>query len=153
VKLWRASDGQLVRTLRGHATDVESVAFSPDGGTLASSAHDGIKLWDLGSKGSPLRLQPRQPAPGAWGFPPDRTLALGGTGQTWGPAEGRNLIDGIADLWDLERGRVRATLRGHLQGVASMGLSADGRLLATASRDGTVRLWDTAKGAHVATIG
>ncbi|MGO9234108.1 MAG: WD40 repeat domain-containing protein [Methylocella sp.] len=40
--------GQLLRTLTGHTNFVESVAFSPDGRTLASGAYDNaIELWDV----------------------------------------------------------------------------------------------------------
>ena len=35
-------------SLEGHTDDVQSIAFSPDGGTLASgSSDDTIKLWDV----------------------------------------------------------------------------------------------------------
>jgi hypothetical protein len=47
IKLWRVSDGALVRTLTGHTGDVYCVAFSPDGSLIASSGSMGstIKLW------------------------------------------------------------------------------------------------------------
>jgi len=40
----------LAQTLSGHGAEVNSVAFSPDGKTLASGSHDNtIKLWDVAS--------------------------------------------------------------------------------------------------------
>jgi len=40
VRLWRVSDGTLVRTPEGHEGKIHSVAFSPDGMTLASGPWD-----------------------------------------------------------------------------------------------------------------
>ena len=54
IKLWDARTGRLRRTLTGHTGRVESLAFSPDGRTLATGGGGGdtsIRLWDLtGSK-------------------------------------------------------------------------------------------------------
>jgi WD40 repeat protein len=47
VKLWDVGTGRILETLRGHASWVWSVAFSPQGQLLAScSSDETIKLWD-----------------------------------------------------------------------------------------------------------
>jgi len=55
IKLWRVSDGSLIRTLTRHSGSVFSVAFSPDGDIFASgSADETIRLWRV-SDGSLIR--------------------------------------------------------------------------------------------------
>ncbi|MXV78948.1 WD40 repeat domain-containing protein, partial [Candidatus Poribacteria bacterium] len=48
IRLWDVANGENVATLWSHSTDVEYLAFSPDGTLLASGSFDGtILLWDL----------------------------------------------------------------------------------------------------------
>jgi WD40 repeat protein len=46
VKVWDAGTGQEALTLKGHASGVSGVAWSPDGSRLASASAGGtVRLW------------------------------------------------------------------------------------------------------------
>lgn len=48
VRLWNVESGENIATFRGHCSDVQCLAFSPDGALLASGSFDGtILLWDM----------------------------------------------------------------------------------------------------------
>lgn len=48
IRLWSVESGENIHTFWGHTTDVQSLAFSPDGTILASCSFDGtILLWDV----------------------------------------------------------------------------------------------------------
>ena len=50
IRLWEVATGENIATFWGHPTDVQDLAFSPDGTLLASGSFDGtILLWDLKS--------------------------------------------------------------------------------------------------------
>lgn len=50
IRLWNVATGENITTFWGHSTDVQDLAFSPDGALLASGSFDGtILLWDLKS--------------------------------------------------------------------------------------------------------
>ena len=50
IRLWDVATGENIHTFWGHTTDVQSLAFSPDGMFLASGGFDGtILLWDVES--------------------------------------------------------------------------------------------------------
>ena len=48
IRLWEVSTGENIATFWGHPTDIQDLAFSPDGTLLASGSFDGtILLWDM----------------------------------------------------------------------------------------------------------
>ena len=49
--MWDAASRTQAATLNGHAGNVTSIAFSPDGGTLATASEDGlVLLWDVNAQ-------------------------------------------------------------------------------------------------------
>ena len=48
IRLWDIATGENIATFWGHPTDVQTLAFSPEGELLASGSFDGtILLWDM----------------------------------------------------------------------------------------------------------
>ena len=128
-------------TLRGHTGWVRSVAYSPDGETLATgSADKTIRLWDT-STGTHIKT--------LYGHTDD-VLSV-----AYSP-DGETLATGSADktirLWDTSTGTHIKTLRGHTDTVRSVAYSPDGETLASGSVDWTIRLWDTSTGIHLKTL-
>ena len=125
----------------GHSKPVTSLAFSPEGKTLASGSVDrSIKLWDVAS-GRELRSLGGH---GSWvisvAFSPDgRTLASGSD-------------DNSIKLWDAASGRELRTLTGHRKNVVSVAYSPDGKILASGSWDKSIKLWDPATGRELRSL-
>jgi WD40 repeat protein/serine/threonine protein kinase/class 3 adenylate cyclase len=142
VKLWNVADGKELSTLAGHEGCVQTLAFSPDGAMLASGGQDGlVKLWD--SKTG--RLLGTLPGRDSWiqcvAFSPDSTMFAAAAGDE-------------AVLYDTRTQKELHKLTGHQKVIQLMSLafSPDGRTVATASKDTTLKLWDANTGKEIRTF-
>src|SRR5262249_53348692 len=143
VKVWDTVTSRPI-ALRGHSHPVFSVGFGDDGRHVVSKSEDlTTKLWNLDTGKEERTIPPLEPdgspiPTDIGGAPPNRSrLSPDGT-----------LLAGVKGL-DVEvrrtaSGAVAFTLKGHTGAILDVVFSPDGKRLATASQDRTIKLWDTA---------
>jgi WD40 repeat protein len=156
IRLWNARTlRQIGQPLRGPPGAVYSVAFSPDGGTLASGHKDApiysvafspvaqvlaagglagrVYLWDVGSQ---------QPAPlPSTIHSPIYGVAFSHDGHTLASANASDTVQ----IWDVTHRVQRGQpLTGPKGIVTSVAFGSDDRTLAAGSTDSTIRLWNPA---------
>jgi eukaryotic-like serine/threonine-protein kinase len=142
VKVWDADTGRQRASPRWPLGVIRSLAFSPDGLTLAAAGAEGdpdegaglVKLWEASTGKDLASLRGRRAAYSCVAFSPDgKSLAVGGAPYI-GPGE--------VELWDITTKQHRASLSGHHEPVDHVAFTADGNVLISFSEwDGTVRVW------------
>jgi len=134
---------------RGHTGPVGSLAFSPDGRTLAAGSFLGmVILWDVTDRARPAALGHPLTTSGSV-----RSLAFSPDGRTLAAAAGDNTVI-MWDVTDRTRpARLGRPLDGHTDALSSVAFSPDGRTLATGSDDDTVILWDVTDRTRPARLG
>ena len=131
VSLLNVQDGKLV-----------ICGSEPDGADSLvddQAKYDNAQYWDLstGEKTSTLKLPRRSQYDGGTRLSPDGSLFAVGVP-----------VNHIA-LVDASTGRIHMKLTEHELSVTGITFSRDSRRLATASDDGSIRIWDTATGNRI----
>ncbi|MCH8273771.1 MAG: WD40 repeat domain-containing protein [Armatimonadetes bacterium] len=134
VRLWRLSDGALLRTLSGHQRPIFSVDISPDGARVASAAADMTVLWRF-SDGAVISGMPVGSS--IVKFSPDGSLLA---------VAGGNIIH----LFDGVTGALIRTLAGHASPVSTLAFTVDGKVLVSGNgaygNEYRVKFWNVADG-------
>ncbi|TKR82112.1 hypothetical protein L596_015885 [Steinernema carpocapsae] len=170
IKVWRADDGVMCRTLSGHAHWINTLAlnvdyvlrtscFEPEKGCMKPKSEQEGQIvaqarYDKARKNNPERLVSGSD---------DFTMFL------WSPSESKQPVarmtghqqlvnqvmfspdtryiasasfDKSIKIWDGKTGKYITSLRGHVSAVYQIAWSADSRLLVSGSADSTLKVWD-----------
>jgi WD40 repeat protein len=133
--VWDATTGQEMRRIPLPSTpEAHAAALSPDGRTLVEGVHGGRLAWWDAAGGHLAHTVHAHP----WRV--DR-LAFSPDGKLLASAS-----DGVLRLWDGATAAPRSPGEGHLAGIVGLAVAPDGKTVATAGLDETLRLWDAATG-------
>ena len=149
IWLWEPQTWERIGVLETNAGSVSSIAFHPDGKTLASlssryvdaNRHKGgdmtIRLWDVERRTQIAEGQHHKASVESVSLSPDGTLLASGH------------QDGSVTFWDIETGEQTDVLRANDVWVECVAFNPDGKFLAASAKN-RLRLWDVLERKQIA---
>ena len=139
LRIWDDARGIELRKMQGHQGEVNALDYLGDGFLIATGGEDGLlKLWDLGELPISTQAQKTESI-----LQPEES---GENNRIELKKEG-NIVHVLGN-----NKSVLTTLRGHSDVVTAVAVSQSGRRILTASKDGTVRLWNVTDGQQIFTV-
>ncbi|MEQ1611807.1 MAG: TIR domain-containing protein [Hyphomicrobiaceae bacterium] len=124
-------------------SSIRSYAISPDDRTLALALDDhSVRLWDIATASEVRELRGHVQSLSAVAFSPDGQLLASAGGFRGSTVDNS---DNVVRLWHVATGELTGVLSGHTMPINHVAFTSDGCTLATASEDGSARLWDISR--------
>ncbi|HVS36488.1 MAG TPA: protein kinase [Gemmataceae bacterium] len=142
LRLWDVPAWTERDSIRISGAGLTSVAFSPDGGTVAAGATNGlVDRWDVATMKKLGDFKEQQEGP-------VRAVAFSPDGQ-WIASASNDCSVGV---WDAQTGEKKLIAVGHGRPAWGVAFSPDGRRLASSGDDAAIHIWDVASGRRIYTL-
>ena len=130
-----------------HGGEIWSVAWSPDGESLATVNYDldatdrkNLRVWDTHTWTERVSCSTTTSQPTCVSFSPDGSLVAVGNFQ------------GPIDLFETRDWKRTITLIGHTRWAETLAWTSDGKTIASGGQDGVIRIWDVDAGREVSSM-
>jgi len=144
IKLWRVSDGRLIKTLNeNYFRGVYRIIFSPDGTIIAScgESDETVSMWRVSDGKLIGKINAEYELDGWIAFSPDGSVIACSVLEIM--------------LWRVSDGKFIQKFEspeGHTENIHSAAFKPDGSIIASGSWDGTIKFWRVTDGSLIKTL-